>query len=287
MLKMDELGAHVSNAGGVHNAPDRAAALGTHVLQLFTKMANRWVDPIIAPEVAECFKQKCAHHNIYFTAAHDSYLINLATADPVLFARSYESFVAELQRSTLLGLDAVVSHPGNATDGNAGRGLRQNAEAVQRALDAVPGRLRVLFEATAGAGTSLGSRFEELAELVHLVGRTHRERVGVCIDTCHIWAAGYDLRESYDDVMGQLDRTVGIANVHMLHLNDSIGGLGSHRDRHAHIGQGLLGEAPFAALLRDVRLRHAPKVIETPKDDDVVTADLANLGRLRSLRARK
>jgi deoxyribonuclease-4 len=283
----DELGAHVSSAGGVHNAPERAAALGAHVLQMFTKMASRWAEPVVSEEVAEVFKQKCAEHHIGFAAAHDSYLINLATADPTLFTRSYESFVAELQRSTLLGLNAVVSHPGNATDGDHARGVRQNAEAVQRALDAVPGSTMVLFEVTAGAGTSLGSRFEQLAELMHLVAVSHRERIGVCIDTCHVWAAGYDLRDDYEGVIDQLDRTVGLSNVRMFHLNDSIGGLASRRDRHAHIGAGLLGDGPFAALLNDDRLRAAPKVIETPKDDDVVTADLGNLARLRSLRVRK
>ena len=283
----DELGAHVSSAGGVHNAPERSAALGAHVLQLFTKMASRWAEPVIPSEVAELFQQKCDEHQIVFKAAHDSYLINLATADSTLFARSYESFVAELRRSTLLGLDAVVSHPGNATDGDHARGLRQNAEAVQRALDAVPGKPVVLFEATAGAGNSLGSRFEQLAELMHRVASTHRERIGVCIDTCHVWAAGYDLRDNYENVMDELDRTVGLSNVRMFHLNDSIGGLASRRDRHAHIGAGLLGEGPFAALLNDARLRQAPKVIETPKDDDIVAADRGNLGRLRALRSRK
>lgn len=284
---IDELGAHVSSAGGVQNSPERAARLESQVLQMFTKMANRWADPLITPEVADLFKQKRAEHKIKFAAAHDSYLINLATADSMLFERSYASFVAEMQRCALLGLDVVVSHPGHATDGNVQRGLEQNAEAVQRALDAVPGETMVLFEATAGGGNALGARFEQLAELMHLVARTHAERIGVCIDTCHLWAAGYDLREDYSQVMAQLDATVGIANVRMVHLNDSIGGLASRRDRHAHIGEGLLGRQPFHELLNDPRFAGVPKVIETPKDDDVVAADRRNLAVLRSLRTCK
>jgi deoxyribonuclease IV len=284
---IDELGAHVSSAGGVQNSPERAARIDAHVLQLFTKMASRWAEPVITQETAEDFQQKRAEHEIKFAAAHDSYLINLATADSVLFERSYQSFVAELQRSTLLGLDAVVSHPGNATDGNIDRGLRHNAEAVQRALDQVPGTLMVLFEATAGAGTALGARFEQLAMLQDLVAATHRERIGVCIDSCHLWAAGYDLRDSYELVIGQLESTVGLGNVRMIHLNDSVGALGSRRDRHAHIGEGGLGPEAFAAILNDPRFDGVPKVIETPKDDDVVAADRRNLGVLRSLRSRK
>lgn len=283
----DELGAHVSSAGGVQNSPERAALLDSHVLQLFTKMASRWADPVIAPETADLFRQRRTEYGIEFAAAHDSYLINLATADPVLFERSYASFVAELERAKLLGLEAIVSHPGNATDGQVARGLRQNAEAVQRALDAVPSPTMVLFEATAGAGNALGARFEQLAELVSAVAMTHRERIGVCIDTCHVWAAGYDLRDGYEKVLAELDSTVGLANVRMVHLNDSVGGLGSRRDRHAHIGGGLLGTEPFAALLNDPRLRDVPKVIETPKDDDVVAADRRNLAVLRSLRSAK
>jgi deoxyribonuclease IV len=283
----DELGAHVSSAGGVQNSPERAARLASRVLQMFTKMANRWADPVIAPETAELFKQKRAEHKIEFAAAHDSYLINLATADSMLFERSYTSFVAELQRCALLGLDAVVSHPGHATDGNVQRGIEQNARAVQRALDAVPSETMVLFESTAGGGNALGARFEQLAELMHLVARTHAERIGVCIDTCHLWAAGYDLRGGYTQVMLELEATVRIANVRMVHLNDSIGGLGSRRDRHAHIGAGLLGSGPFGELLNDPRFAGVPKVIETPKDEDVVAADLRNLATLRSLRTCK
>jgi deoxyribonuclease-4 len=280
----DELGAHVSSAGGVQNSPGRAALLDARVLSLFTKMASRWAEPVISDETAAMFKYSCTEHQIWFAAAHDSYLINLATADTVLFERSWQSFVGELQRSTKLGLQAVVTHPGNATDGDVARGLRQNAIAVQRALDAVPSDIKVLFETTAGSGSALGARFEQLAELLSTIGPTYGERLGVCVDTCHLWAAGYDLRTEYDDVFRQLDETVGLQRIQLFHLNDSLGALGSRRDRHAHIGAGLLGAEAFAQLLNDARFRSVPKVIETPKDNDILMADRRNLSVLRSLR---
>lgn len=281
----DELGAHVSSAGGVQNAPGRAAQIDARVLQLFTKMASRWAEPVISDEAAQLFRDNCATHHIEFTAAHDSYLINLATPDPVLLERSYQSFVSELQRSTRLGLTAVVTHPGNATDGDTGRGVLQNAQMIQRALDEVDSAVMVLLETTAGSGNALGASFEQLAELMEIVRVTHGERVGVCVDTCHVWAAGYDLRTDYAGVLRRLDETVGLRNVRLFHLNDSVGALASRRDRHAHIGAGLLGADVFRALLEDERFRTVPKVIETPKDDDVVAADRRNLATLRSLRS--
>jgi deoxyribonuclease-4 len=284
---IDELGAHVSSAGGVQNSPGRAALIDAHVLQLFTKMASRWAEPVISDETADAFKIGCTEHGITFKSSHDSYLINLATADAMLFDRSFQSFVGELERSTLLGLDAVVTHPGNATDGSVERGVRSNAQAVQGALDTVPGAVMVLFETTAGSGNALGASFEQLAELIALIDPSHRERVGVCVDSCHIWAAGYDLRDDYENVLRKLDEAVGLDRVKLFHLNDSVGGLASRRDRHAHIGEGTLGEATFANLLNDPRLTHIPKVIETPKDDDVVAADRKNLARLRGLRRPK
>jgi deoxyribonuclease-4 len=283
----DELGAHVSSAGGVQNSPGRAALLDTCVLSLFTKMASRWAEPVLSDETAAAFKDNCHAHGIWFTAAHDSYLINLATADPILFERSYRSFVGELQRSSKLGLHAVVTHPGNATDDNVERGLRQNALAVQRALDEVPSDMLVLFETTAGSGRALGAQFEQLAELLHLIDPGHRERVGICVDTCHVWAAGYDLRANYQHVMQTVEQSVGLGRIKLFHLNDSVAGLGSRRDRHAHIGGGLLGLETFAQLLNDPRFTRVPKLIETPKDDDVVAADRRNLATLRALRTCK
>lgn len=280
----DELGAHVSNAGGVHNAPARAAQLSSIVLQLFTKMASRWAEPVITPEIAEQFKSEVRAHGIVFTAAHDSYLINLGTSDALLFERSCASFRSELERCNVLGLDALVTHPGNATGGDVPRALAQNAAAIEAAMHAVPGHTRVLFETTAGSGTALGAKLEELGELIRRMDPGLSPRLGVCIDTCHVWAAGYDLVNEYDDFFRRFDDLVGLERIGLFHLNDSVGGLASRRDRHAHIGQGALGPEPFRRLLNDERFRHVPKVIETPKDDDVLAADLANLARLRGYR---
>jgi deoxyribonuclease IV len=284
MKQTDELGAHVSTAGGAPNAPPRAAELDAAVLQLFTKQPNRWAEREVSDEEAEAFRDARARHAIATCASHDSYLINLATPDEALLRRSLESFVAELRRCEALGLDFLVSHPGNATDGDRARGVRQNARAIIDALDRVPGSTRVLLEGTAGTGTALGSTFAELRELVLLIGDAHPDRVGVCLDSCHLWAAGYDLR-NLEGVIQEFDHLVGVANLHFIHLNDSATPLDSRRDRHAAIGEGTMGDAVFRPLLTHPRLATIPKVIETPKGDDPVAADRSNLARLRSYRA--
>jgi deoxyribonuclease IV len=283
----DEIGAHVSNAGGVQNAPGRAWERNSAVLQLFTKMASRWAEPEITDEIATQFREECARHRIVFAASHDSYLINLATSDVTLFERSRLSFAKELERCSRLKLDALVTHPGNATGGDAVWGLAQNAEAVGVALEGDRSDTTVLFESTAGSGTALGANFRELAQLMDGVGAGLSHRVGVCLDTCHLWAAGYDLAHHYDDVMAELADTIDLHRVRLFHLNDSVGGLGTRRDRHAHIGMGALGELPFRRLLNDERFMDVPKVIETPKDDDVLGTDLENLARLRGYRANR
>lgn len=279
----DELGAHVSTAGGVARAPGRAAELDAVVLQLFTKQPNRWAEREVAPEEAAAFRAKCRAHGVRVAASHDSYLINLAAPDPALLERSRDSFTAELRRAEALGLDFVVTHPGNATDGDTGRGLQQNASAIADALDAAPGRVRVLLEGTAGTGTALGSTFEELAAMLRVVAARHPHRIAVCLDTCHLWAAGYDLSR-LDDVLERFDRVVGLRYLRLLHLNDSVTPFAAHRDRHAGIGEGTIGEDAFRAIIRHPALRGVPKVIETPKGDDALAADRANLARLRGYR---
>jgi deoxyribonuclease IV len=163
-------------------------------------------------------------------------------------------------------------------------GLVRNAEAVQQALEATSDVV-VLFETTAGAGRVLGATFQELARLIGGIPSALQGRVGVCMDSCHVWAAGYDLRDAYDDVMRRFDDEVGIDRIQLFHLNDSVGGLGSRRDRHAHIGMGTLGDEPFRRLVLDERISDVPKLLETPKDDDAVAADRRNLARLRGYRA--
>ena len=279
------LGAHVSTAGGMGNAPGRAREIGANAIQIFTKQPNRWAEKPIDPADGERFRAGMREEGIGFACAHDSYLINLATADPILRDRSLASFVSELERSRDLDLDAIVTHPGNATDGDLPRGLAQNAALIGDALARVPGRTMVLLETTAGAGSVIGSRFEELAEMIELVPAEQRDRVGVCVDTCHVYAAGYDLREDYDWVIGELERAIGLDRVRLFHLNDSQKPLASRRDRHAEIGEGTLGDEPFRRLMNDPRFAATPKVLETPKGDDLVTADRRNLARLRAMLA--
>jgi deoxyribonuclease IV len=281
----DELGAHVSAAGGVHHVHARAAAIDARVLQLFTKQPSRWAEPPLDAQVVAAFREERDRHGVRLVASHDSYLINLASSDPVLFERSYQSFRTELERCTVLGIEYLVTHPGNATGGDRGPAIARNGAAIARALAETGSPTVVLLETTAGGGTALGARFEELAGLRDAVPAAWRDRVGVCLDTCHVWAAGYDLRNGYEDVIAAFDRAIGLDWLRLLHLNDSTGALGGRRDRHAGIGEGLLGEEPFRRLLLDERLRAVPKVIETPKGDDHVASDRANLGRLRSLRA--
>lgn len=284
-LRPELLGAHVSAAGGVDNAPGRAARLGAAVGQLFTKQPNRWAEPFPDDATIAAFRGAREQHGIHTFAAHDSYLINLASPDPALLERSYDSFHNELRRCAALGIELLVTHPGNAIDGDVERGLGQNADRIARALQEVPGRTIILLETTAGSATALGASFQEMATMIERIPGTLRSRVGVCVDTCHLWAAGYDLVGSYDDVMAELHDVIGLQRVRLFHLNDSLTPAGSRRDRHADIGEGTMGERPFRRLVTDPRCAATPMVIETPKGDDAFAADRANLQKLRGWRA--
>lgn len=279
----DELGAHVSTRGGVDQAPARARALDAAVLQLFTKQPNRWADRSVAPEMAERFRAARAESGTRWCVSHDSYLINLASPDPALWNRSLASFRAELERCAALGIEAVVTHPGNATDGDVRRGIDDNARGLARALADVPG-VRVLLELTAGSGTSIGATFENLAAIRQGVPAPERARVGVCVDTCHAFAAGYDLVSDYDGVWDAYEAVLPLSTLELFHLNDSQHPFGSRKDRHAGIGEGTLGEDPFRRLVRDDRFARVPKLLETPKGDDEVTLDRHNLALLRGFR---
>lgn len=266
------------------NAPARAAALGARVLQLFTKQPGRWAERTFDAETRAAFAAAVREHGVDICAAHDAYLINLASPDSFLFARSYEAFVGELERAASLGLHYLITHPGNAMGEAVDGALARNAEAIERALAASSYRGDVLLETTAGTGTALGARFDELATIIARVRPELRGRLGVCMDTCHVWAAGYDLRDDYDRVMGTFEETIGLDRLRFFHLNDSRYGCGSRRDRHAHIGKGALGDGAFRRLLLDDRFAHVPKVLETPKDGDALKADRRNLRFLRGLR---
>jgi deoxyribonuclease IV len=274
------LGAHVSSQGGVATAPARGGALRATAIQLFTKTPNQWRERTLDVDQIERFRSEVAHHKLEAVVAHDSYLINLASPDPMLRARSIESFTKELERSRALGLRAVVSHPGNYMDDRAA-GLERNARAYAACLAAVPGELQVWIEGTAGSGTALGARFEELRDLRNALPDESRTRVGFCLDTAHLHAAGYDLAR-VESVWEEFDRVIGFELLKCLHLNDSRAAAGSRVDRHEWIGEGRIGPEAFRRIMRDPDLAGVVKIIETPKRDDPLRHDRRMLRRLRA-----
>ncbi|GAC1685386.1 MAG: deoxyribonuclease IV [Gemmatimonadaceae bacterium] len=272
----------MSTAGGLLTAPARARDIGATAMQIFSKQASRWAERVCADEECRAFRAAVAATDVRFSCAHDSYLINLASPDPVLRARSLDAFVSELHRTDALGLDALVSHPGNYLDDRAS-GVARNADALIEAMSRAPGRAMVCLETTAGSGTCLGATFEELAEIIARVGGSLAQRLGVCMDTCHVYSAGYDLRADYEGVMRRLDDTIGLSHVLVVHCNDSKTAFASRRDRHELLGEGSLGIEPFRRIINDDRLVHAAKIIETPKGDDHAATDSRMLALLRGL----
>jgi len=258
---------------------------GCTALQLFTRNNVQWHPKALTDADAARFRAAHAASGIGPVIAHASYLINLASPDAAISRLSYEGLVTELRNAAALGIPWVVLHPGNHLGSGEEAGMRRVAELARRALDETRGQpAGLLLETTAGQGTSLGHSFEQLAELLDRIGEP--DRLGVCLDTCHVFAAGYDLRpeRGYERVMGKFDRVIGLARLHAFHVNDSKRECGSRVDHHAHIGQGRLGLTPFRCLLRDRRFAHVPKLLETPKSDaERDDWDALNLAILRSL----
>jgi deoxyribonuclease IV len=279
------LGAHMSIAGGMPKAVERAVAVEATALQVFVKSSNQWAArPLAADEIATYRSEAKAAGVDRHTLAHASYLINLASPDPVLWEKSVAAFRVEFDRCDALGIPWLVVHPGSHVGSGTEAGLGRVGQALARALprEGSGGATGVLLEITAGQGNTLGSRFEELAEMMRLADRG--DRLGVCFDTCHALAAGYEFRDaaSYRHLMATIDRTVGAGRIRGFHLNDSKGDIGSHLDRHEHIGRGKIGLDAFGFILNDDRFRDVPMVLETEKGDDLAE-DRVNLGVLRSL----
>ncbi len=279
------LGAHMSIAGGYYKAVDSAARLGMETVQIFTKNNNQWRAKTITDEEAHLFHEALARSGIAHPLAHDSYLINLASPDRSLWRRSTIAFVAEMRRAERLGIPYVVTHPGAFTTSTEARGLRRIIRAIDEIHARVEGlQVRCLLETTAGQGTALGWRFEHLAEIIE--GVAEPDRLGVCFDTCHVFAAGYPMgtEQDYRATMREFNRTVGVKRIKAFHFNDSLRPLGSRVDRHAHIGRGEMGLEPFRRLLRDRRFRRVPMYLETPKGrEGGEDFDVINLRTLRSL----
>jgi len=275
------IGAHMSIAGGLPLALARGEEAGCAAIQVFTKNASQWRGKAIVPEEAEAFRVAWQKSSIGPVIAHDSYLINLAAPDEAMWRKSIAAFVDEMERCALLGIPELVMHPGAHLGSGEDVGINRLAAAFRQVFAEAPAEVTVLLENTAGQGTCLGWRFEHLAAVMELVPEG---RFGVCFDTCHAYAAGYDLAtaEGYATVMSEFDRVVGLERLCAFHVNDCKKGLGCRVDRHEHVGQGSIGEAGFAALMRDERFAARPKILETPKGD-TGELDLMNLALLRRL----
>jgi deoxyribonuclease-4 len=277
------IGAHMSIAGGVHRALDRGLRLRCSAVQLFVKNRNQWCARSLAGDEIERFRARRILFAPGFIVAHASYLVNLASPEPALRRRSIGALSEELRRSQQLGIPYLVVHPGSHRGDGEERGLRRVARSIDAALAGAPGQIQLLLETTAGQGDTLGSTFEQLARIVDRSRRA--DRLGICLDTCHIFAAGYDLRtpRAYRETFERFDRVLGLNLLKVLHVNDSLRELGSRIDRHTHIGRGMLGLRAFSLIVNDRRFFDRPMILETPKGPDD-RYDRRNLSILRKLR---
>lgn len=278
------IGSHMSISGGLHKAFERIRSVDGTALQIFTRNQRQWKIPPLTDEIVSEFRTAWNDWGDYPVAAHDSYLINLASPKPDGLRKSLAAFTEELRRCEALGIKWLVTHPGSHLGKGVDEGIRRYVENLDEAIrESGTKNVMVLLETTAGQGTNLGSRFEELAAIME--GSAHPERLGVCYDTCHTFAAGYDIRtpDAYDRTMAEFDRHIGTKHIRFFHLNDSKTPLGANRDRHDHIGKGELGEAAFRNLMNDARFESVGMTLETDKGDDL-EEDRMNLAVLRSLR---
>ncbi|MBN1390656.1 MAG: deoxyribonuclease IV [Candidatus Thermoplasmatota archaeon] len=282
---MPILGAHVSAAGGVQFSIARALDIGCGSFQIFTRNQRRWESPQLKEEEVSSFRELLSASGLDPVLAHGSYLINLGAPDPGVFERSVSALMDELVRCSLLGIPYLVIHPGS----HLGSGTRAGSRRIVEGLDMCLARLEatgsgkrpmVLLETTAGQGTSIGSTFEELGHIRE--GSVHPEMIGICMDTCHLFAAGYDISTSsgHEEMMDRFDDTIGLDRSMAVHLNDSMKGVGSRVDRHANIGEGKIGPEGFALFMRDPRLKDTPMILETPGGDEAYRKELSLLRSL-------
>jgi deoxyribonuclease-4 len=260
------MGAHMSVAGGVDRAIDRARQVGCTALQIFLKNNNQWKGPPLKDEAIARFREEMARGDIAPPVAHASYLLNFAGENKAQLAKSRENLLDDLRRAETLGVVGIVLHPGAHLGRGETVGVAQIAREIDRLLERTDGsRVAIYLETTAGQGTTIGHRFEHLRDIIASVER--RDRVAVCLDTCHVFAAGYDLRtpSALKVTLDEFDRVIGLGKLAFLHLNDSKKEFDSRRDRHEHIGKGFIGESGFRALMKEKRLAKIPRVLETPK----------------------
>lgn len=277
------LGSHMSIAGGVFNSLTSGKELGCTTIQIFTKSNNQWkARPLTAQEISE-FRAKQKEYQISPVVAHDSYLINVASPDKTLQKKSMEALLIELQRCEALGISHLVMHPGSHVGTGEKEGIKRIAEALNWLHSETKDfKTQIALETTAGQGTNLGYRFEQIAEIMDLTEQ--KKRLAVCLDTCHIFAAGYDIRTEAgcEKTIVEFDKIVGLDKLKVIHFNDSVKDFGSKVDRHEHIGKGKIGLEGFRFFMNDKRFEKIPKILETPKDEEG-KFDRMNLATLRKL----
>jgi deoxyribonuclease IV len=272
----------MSIAGGIHRAFEHGERAGCGTIQIFLKNSNQWRAKPLTEEDGELYRAARRRTGIEPVVAHSSYLINLASPDLALYEQSIAALAEEMKRANFLGVRYVVLHPGAHVGTGERPGIERVSRALNRLLDSVEPPVEVLLENTAGQGSTLGHSFEQLSLILEKT--VHTARTGVCLDTCHLFAAGHDIstEAGYLATMRRCDGLIGLEHVRAFHVNDSKRDLGSHVDRHAHIGKGLIGLQAFKCLINDPRFRHIPKILETPKGKDL-KEDRMNLRKLRQL----
>jgi len=283
MLSPPLLGTHVSVSGGIHTAFERASSLGCTTMQIFVKNASRWAGRPLVEQDVQSYKSASAGARVAPVVAHAAYLINLCAVQPETLIKSRQAFEDELRRCEALGIYGLVVHPGAHMGAGEEEGIRRIAESLNTIHDRTPGfRTLSFLEVTAGQGTAIGYRFDQLRGIVDLLELPGR--AAVCLDTCHAFAAGYDLRtvSGWETMLHEFDATIGLSRLAVIHVNDSMKGLGSRKDRHEHIGKGHIGLDGFRFLMNDPRLDAVPKILETDKSEDM-HEDIENMNLLRSL----
>jgi len=284
------IGGHMSIAGGLYRAVERGYNLSCETIQIFTKNATQWKGKELTPTDIQRFKSARDKRKIEPVIAHNSYLINLASPHRETKEKSIVAMEDELTRANLLEIPYLIIHPGSHMGKGKDEGLKRISSALNQIINNTPAsKVKILLETTAGQGSSLGHRFEDLAELINMTEK--KDRIGVCLDTCHIFAAGYDIRtrQSYEKTKKEFDRIIGINNLFVIHLNDSKRELGSKIDRHEHIGRGCIGIRAFSYIVNDPELCHIPGIIETPKGKDINGKDMyaTDINKLKALRNKK
>lgn len=282
------IGAHMSIAGGVSNAFDHAEKVDCATLQIFTKSSNQWKSKPYSEDEIERFHRRQKETGIYPVIAHTAYLINIASPKEAIYKKSITALINEIERCHLLRIEDLVLHPGSYLDTTEEQGIRKIIDTLNQIISSThETSVRISLETTAGQGTNLGYKFEQIAEMIS--GIENKDRVSVCIDTCHIFAAGYDIRdrESYLKTMKEFDDTIGLKYLKAIHMNDSKMEFAKKRDRHAHLGQGTIGADAFRFIMQDDRLIDVPKLLETPKEEDGKSMDEVNLNLLRKFHEKK